>query len=119
MCRSPLPNKIQPSAMRWRVGRKPTSRSMDFTSCQGQPVSGERATPAATGSAVSRGLMDMTVRDAGMGLPEPSEYPSPDNCYICNNCRAKDIRKVQAGPRSEEHTSELQSLTNIVFRLLL
>ena len=29
--------------MRWRVGRKPTWRSMVFTSCQGQPVSSERA----------------------------------------------------------------------------
>src|ERR1700674_4463453 len=29
--------------MRWRVGRKPTWRSMAFTSCQGQPVSSARA----------------------------------------------------------------------------
>src|SRR5262249_12856032 len=49
--------------MRWRVGRRPTSRSMDFTSCQGQPVSAERAagrrSPTARASATVRGgVMD-------------------------------------------------------------
>ena len=33
--RSPLLNRIQPTAIRWRVGRRPTSRSMDFTSRHG------------------------------------------------------------------------------------
>src|SRR5438093_7270767 len=31
----------------------------------------------------------------------------------------KDVRLLPAGVRSEEHTSELQSLTNLVCRLLL
>src|SRR6516165_3047362 len=43
MCRSPLPNRSQPSARRWRVGRNPTARNFAFTSCQGQPVSAARA----------------------------------------------------------------------------
>src|SRR5262249_60472421 len=30
-----------------------------------------------------------------------------------------DLRRLQVAPRSEEHTSELQSLTNLVCRLLL
>src|SRR5262249_49942628 len=29
--------------MRWRVGRKPTSRNMAFTSCQGQPLRPDRS----------------------------------------------------------------------------
>src|SRR5262249_60688676 len=33
--RSPLLNRIQPTAIRWRVGRRPTSRGMDFTSRHG------------------------------------------------------------------------------------
>src|SRR5437016_10363403 len=33
--------------------------------------------------------------------------------------RASHLRQVRDGPRSEEHTSELQSLTNLVCRLLL
>jgi hypothetical protein len=31
--------------MRWRVGRKPTRRSMVRTSCQGQPLSSPRMFP--------------------------------------------------------------------------
>src|SRR5665647_3416090 len=52
--RSPLPNRIQPSAMRWRVGRRPTLRSIAFTSCQGQPVSEVRSAAGAAG-ALARG----------------------------------------------------------------
>src|SRR5215472_16846414 len=67
MCRSPLPNRIQPSAMRWRVGRKPTSRSIDFTSCQGQPVSVERR------SEPPIALATTTVRDGVMDTAGPSD----------------------------------------------
>ncbi len=35
--RSPLPNRSRPSAMRWRVSRKPTELSISLTSCHGQP----------------------------------------------------------------------------------
>src|SRR5215471_971304 len=56
-CRSPLPNKIQPSAMRCRVGRRPTSRSMALTSCQGQPVRSARP----SGFASSFGDCDTTL----------------------------------------------------------
>src|SRR5262245_27785684 len=64
MCRSPLPNKIQPSAMRWRVGRKPTSRSIALTSCHGQPVSAARA--ADDRSVASATLVKTMVRDGVM-----------------------------------------------------
>jgi hypothetical protein len=33
-----LANRSQPSASRWRVGRKPTSRNIARTSWKGQPV---------------------------------------------------------------------------------
>src|SRR6266446_3101952 len=71
MWRSPLPNRIQPSAMRWRVGRRPTSRSMAFTSRQGQPVSAERADVFGTRSACSAALVKTMVRDGVMGTTEP------------------------------------------------
>ena len=60
--RSPLANKIQPSAMRCRVGRKPTSRSFALTSCHGHPVRSARpcwivagAAPGTIGRAVKTG----------------------------------------------------------------
>src|SRR5258708_34533306 len=68
---SPVPNRMQPSAMRWRVGRRPTSRSMDFTSCQGQPVSAERADVLGNRSASSAALVKTMVRDGVMGTTEP------------------------------------------------
>src|SRR5262245_17026366 len=76
MWRSPLPNRIQPSAMRWRVGRRPTSRSMDFTSRQGQPVSAEREDALAARSALSAALVKTMVRDGAMGTIEPSRHSS-------------------------------------------
>src|SRR5450759_5071956 len=53
--RSPLPNSSQPSAMRWRVGRKLTWRSIAFTSCHGQPVSSERSAAFAAAAGVTYG----------------------------------------------------------------
>src|SRR5262245_36242721 len=66
MWRSPLPNRIQPSDMRWRVGRSPTSRSIACTSCQGQPVSTELAVACAKRALPSTVLGD-TMRDAVIG----------------------------------------------------
>src|SRR5215468_2321200 len=84
MWRSPLPNRIQPSAMRWRVGRRPTSRSMDFTSRQGQPVSAEREDVLAARSALSTALVKTMVRDGAMGTIEPSRHSGGNDCCICN-----------------------------------
>ena len=44
---------------------------------------------------------------------------SPSHSFRC--CRSLTINSavLRIGPRSEEHTSELQSLTNLVCRLLL
>src|SRR5262249_15318604 len=43
-CRSPLANRIQPSAMRWRVRRRPPARSLALTSCPEPPrTASERA----------------------------------------------------------------------------
>src|SRR5258706_9755262 len=38
---------------------------------------------------------------------------------VCRADQPGAARRARAGPRSEEHTSELQSLTNLVCRLLL
>src|SRR6266446_2906998 len=76
MCRSPLPNRIQPSATLCRVGRSPTSRSMDFTSCHGQPVSWERALLSAQAPGGSLDLLKTTECDGVIGTPEPySSHP--------------------------------------------
>jgi hypothetical protein len=45
---------------------------MDFTSCQGQPVSAERAAMLASRSALSAALVKTMVRDRVMGTPKPS-----------------------------------------------
>src|SRR5262245_45617807 len=66
MCRSPLANRIQPSAMRWRVGRRPTSRSLALTSCQGQPLSSARH--MGPRRSVSGGLEITVVRVAAIVL---------------------------------------------------
>src|SRR5574341_504389 len=51
----------------------------------------------------------------GMGtLPDPSTYDLPDQ-----DTPATRLRNLEAVGRSEEHTSELQSPTNLVCRLLL
>jgi hypothetical protein len=60
-----LPNNNHPKAIRWRVGRNPTCRSIALTSCQGQPVSALRSMicGAAAGSATFAKIM---VRDVVM-----------------------------------------------------
>src|SRR5262249_60287780 len=47
--------------------------------------------------------------------------PDRANAQPCDPCCPAGYRQAQPWPlqRSEEHTSELQSLTNLVFRLLL
>src|SRR5262249_57160105 len=45
----------------------------------------------------------------------PAAKPAPDNVPA----PPAAAEQPRAGPRSEEHTSELQSLTNLVCRLLL
>src|SRR5438046_3143452 len=48
-----------------------------------------------------------------------SRWPSPSRCSGCSTPRARQWSSLREGERSEEHTSELQSLTNLVCRLLL
>src|SRR5437016_10551936 len=51
--------------------------------------------------------IDLAVQDIGL-------------CSRLNHCRDNSLGRIQQlGIRSEEHTSELQSLTNLVCRLLL
>src|SRR2546430_8032148 len=51
----------------------------------------------------------------------PDAEPFPDSRYRCPKaqCEAEASRTPEPGPRSEEHTSELQSQSNLVCRLLL
>src|SRR5437016_9094527 len=57
-------------------------------------------------------------RSPSAGLPEPRtrERHSSDNPTVSSPTAAP---RYSPHPRSEEHTSELQSLTNLVCRLLL
>src|SRR5256885_15686822 len=43
----------------------------------------------------------------------------PGGCRRARRAAARYVRPVRAAPRSEEHTSELQSPCNLVCRLLL
>src|SRR5437016_8111494 len=50
----------------------------------------------------------------------PASYARCGSTWSITVCVAAAVRLVMNGePRSEEHTSELQSLTNLVCRLLL
>src|SRR5437016_14626745 len=53
----------------------------------------------------------LPVRTASYGIPSASATPTASTMF----CRLCSVRSC----RSEEHTSELQSLTNLVCRLLL
>src|SRR5688572_32705323 len=66
--------------------------------------------PAAHGQVLHRG--EETVRD-----PLPPGHPAPRRAARRHHAGAQD--HVRAALRSEEHTSELQSQSNLVCRLLL
>src|SRR5258706_7981934 len=56
-------------------------------------------------------------RSSGRAAPNRDPPPDPRRTQIPKRLRRPDY--APAGARSEEHTSELQSLTNLVCRLLL
>src|SRR5262249_60463053 len=58
-----------------------------------------------------------TLFRSGHSKPMPSEAQSA--MRRCGRCRPPQRRAFRNSRRSEEHTSELQSLTNLVCRLLL
>src|SRR5438093_7628823 len=84
------------------------------TSVRGAPL--VRGPPKTATSMTNRTAM-MTCRHlAGI------KFPSSQQCGACSDCcRSPQPPPEGANPdwRSEEHTSELQSLTNLVCRLLL
>src|SRR5688572_31165548 len=49
----------------------------------------------------------------------PSDTATPIPCWHCWTRPASPISRCMTGERSEEHTSELQSQSNLVCRLLL
>src|SRR5205823_12927260 len=58
-------------------------------------------------------------REALRGVLEDEEVPEAPRDLVARLVAAKPARTRLAGPRSEEHTSELQSLAYLVCRLLL
>src|SRR2546430_13262427 len=62
------------------------------------------------------GLLEHEKRNVFEGLAEVEAIPSPKNMPALSS---EVIREAYARARSEEHTSELQSQSNIVCRLLL
>src|SRR5437016_14640554 len=64
-------------------------------------------------AAVGKNVTKFKVGDhAGVGC-------MVDSCGTCESCKGGEEQHCDNGARSEEHTSELQSLTNLVCRLLL
>src|SRR5690606_40630994 len=59
----------------------------------------------------------VVTRAAGCGVPPGVE--SGERCLSCRSDKGGGVRRRLAWPRSEEHTSELQSRENLVCRLLL
>src|SRR5258705_7240708 len=48
-----------------------------------------------------------------------SGYPVTSSAQSCHSVTGPSAYQLSSGPRSEEHTSELQSLRHLVCRLLL
>src|SRR3712207_9330894 len=53
------------------------------------------------------------------GLREPAKRASSRRRFVCRSWRCSPSRRASVVPRSEEHTSELQSRQYLVCRLLL
>src|SRR5215218_994085 len=91
-CRSPLANRIQPSAMRCLVGRSPTERNIDFTSCHGQPFRSVRAgasrggkTEGLSGPVVMGRKIAILRRLPVLGTAAPAHLLF--DCCVCNHIR--------------------------------
>ena len=69
--------------MRWRVGRKPTWRSIAFTSCHGQPVSSERSV---AGGGATAGLAEGNTMILTWLVVECHRQPrrADEKPYVCN-----------------------------------
>src|SRR5258706_2456896 len=59
-----------------------------------------------------------SVRQPARRVPEPVDALAPRRVFD-GSCLVVEVRSRAVVARSEEHTSELQSLTNLVCRLLL
>src|SRR5438093_13614863 len=88
-----------------------------------EPVTGDaRQKVAEVGEQLNERLGERAVRRHGLDEFTARNEPAAENepprpAYIV--CDGRRQRRARIGYRSEEHTSELQSLTNLVCRLLL
>src|SRR3989441_13147480 len=101
------------------IRRPPRSTLFPYTTLfRSQRVArgGAGALAAATGHVTERG----TRSQHSLGLTDPGRAPSSASRLRSGPCRARRLLsegRVPAGSRSEEHTSELQSLAYLVCRL--
>src|SRR5258706_5141186 len=88
--------------------------SLSVSQIEGRPLDDQRNVPGVEWRRLLLRLGDRPLSLAGIADPSPRWRISTTRGTawggICNACK---------GERSEEHTSELQSLTNLVCRLLL
>src|SRR5690606_40464901 len=68
---------------------------------------------------IGRGGCGACVERSGLRKGTCRAHAEGDNARHCERPRRAALRDLSTGPRSEEHTSELQSRENLVCRLLL
>src|SRR5437016_11422011 len=113
----------KPSALRIPVAKRSAGEKLWFVLF----ASNNQTPPRVSSSVQGFSPGDLSVRFFSwqeLVALATSTYIAP-SALMANGCigwsppSGKPETMVSAGPRSEEHTSELQSLTNLVCRLLL
>src|SRR5262249_59486792 len=100
---------LAPSAHPRALHSSPTRRSSDLIAWRNLPRRDSAIEPRPTAWRTSG------ERRVSVPTPGARHHASLPNLYLC----AAKFHVIALRSRSEEHTSELQSLTNIVCRLLL
>src|SRR5688572_32684166 len=97
------------------VRHAPRSTLFPYTTLFRSPV-GQQALPRRGGCAIKKKLRSHHIAQTGWCWPGNLDQHHP---VRSSNEASRPFLSVASTPRSEEHTSELQSQSNLVCRLLL